>query len=74
MLTCGLNSGSVSTGYYINWFKQIPGQAPYTLTRIWAPCGPYLENALGFLVPGVSLCSYIRALILVENYSEFQML
>jgi hypothetical protein len=21
----------VSTGYYPNWFKQIPGQAPYTL-------------------------------------------
>jgi hypothetical protein len=45
-----------------------------TRIRIWAHWGPYLENALGFLVPGVSLCNYWRALILVENYSEFQML
>uniref|UniRef100_A0A8C0WHC2 Ig-like domain-containing protein n=1 Tax=Castor canadensis TaxID=51338 RepID=A0A8C0WHC2_CASCN len=30
-LTCGLNSGSVSTIYYPNLFKEIPGQAPYML-------------------------------------------
>jgi hypothetical protein len=30
-LTCGLNSGSVSTGYNPSWCQQIPGQAPYTL-------------------------------------------
>jgi hypothetical protein len=45
-----------------------------TLTRIWAHRGPYLKNALVILGLGVSLCNYWRALILVENYSEFQML
>ena len=30
-LTCGLSSGSVSTGNYPNWFQQTPGKAPRTL-------------------------------------------
>uniref|UniRef100_A0A8C9NZT0 Ig-like domain-containing protein n=1 Tax=Spermophilus dauricus TaxID=99837 RepID=A0A8C9NZT0_SPEDA len=30
-LTCGLSSGSVSTGYYPKWCQQMPGQAPYTI-------------------------------------------
>ncbi|KFO23679.1 Ig lambda chain V region 4A [Fukomys damarensis] len=30
-LTCGLSSGSVSTGNYPSWYQQNPGQAPYAL-------------------------------------------
>ncbi|XP_073917275.1 immunoglobulin lambda-1 light chain-like isoform X2 [Castor canadensis] len=31
ILTCGLNSGSVSASNYPSWYQQIPGQAPYSL-------------------------------------------
>ncbi|KAJ8776787.1 hypothetical protein J1605_015376 [Eschrichtius robustus] len=30
-LTCGLSSGSVTTGYYPSWYQQTPGQAPKTV-------------------------------------------
>lgn len=30
-LTCGLSSGSVTTGYYPTWYQQTPGQAPKTV-------------------------------------------
>ncbi|VCW78522.1 unnamed protein product, partial [Gulo gulo] len=30
-LTCGLSSGSVSTGNYPGWFQQTPGKAPRLL-------------------------------------------
>ncbi|KAF7464914.1 Hypothetical predicted protein [Marmota monax] len=30
-LTCGLSSGSVSTGYYPGWYQQNPGLAPRPL-------------------------------------------
>uniref|UniRef100_A0A671F8X6 Ig-like domain-containing protein n=1 Tax=Rhinolophus ferrumequinum TaxID=59479 RepID=A0A671F8X6_RHIFE len=30
-LTCGLSSGSVSSGNYPGWFQQTPGRAPRTL-------------------------------------------
>uniref|UniRef100_A0A9L0JSX0 Ig-like domain-containing protein n=1 Tax=Equus asinus TaxID=9793 RepID=A0A9L0JSX0_EQUAS len=30
-LTCGLSSGSVSSGYDPSWYQQTPGQAPCTL-------------------------------------------
>ncbi|MBZ3878933.1 Ig lambda chain V region 4A, partial [Sciurus carolinensis] len=31
-LTCGLSSGSVSTGHYPSWYQQTPGHAPHILT------------------------------------------
>uniref|UniRef100_A0A671FWL9 Ig-like domain-containing protein n=1 Tax=Rhinolophus ferrumequinum TaxID=59479 RepID=A0A671FWL9_RHIFE len=30
-LTCGLSSGSVSTGYYPSWYQQTPGRSPRML-------------------------------------------
>ncbi|KAF6081464.1 hypothetical protein HJG60_006646 [Phyllostomus discolor] len=30
-LTCGLSSGSVSSGNYARWFQQTTGKAPHTL-------------------------------------------